>query len=185
MLPEVVGRPSARLQPFPLRHAFISGYITFDLGMVASHILRLPTKQVQLQYSAPANFWDNHFRTDIRPFHRGPGNRVFDGTFMTDGYGVSIIKRCNAAVKGAGKKRKQGEKRKTRDAELFPFFNTIERTELRSYQDIVLIDPNLRDTLFMMHKDPNRTTPHYARYTSMTRRRHLGTNIRETTPNAT
>jgi hypothetical protein len=95
---------------------------------------------------------------------------------MTDGYGVSIVKRCNAAGKGAGKKRKKGEKRKTRDAELF-FFNTIERTELRSYQDIVFIDPNLRDTLFMMHKDSNRTTPHYARYTSMTRRRHLGTNI--------
>jgi len=79
-------------------------YVTFDLGMVASHILRLPTKHVQLQYSAPGNFWDTNFRMDIRPFHRGPGNRVFDGTFMTDGYGVSILKRCNAAGKGAGKK---------------------------------------------------------------------------------
>jgi len=29
----------------------------------------------------------------------------------------------------------------------------------------------------MMHKDSNRNTPRYARYTSMTRRRHLGTNI--------
>lgn len=43
MLPEVVGRPSARWQPFPLRHAFIPGYVTFDLGMVASHILLLQT----------------------------------------------------------------------------------------------------------------------------------------------
>jgi len=145
--------------------------------MVASHILRLPSKQVQLQYSAPVNCWNNHFRTDIRPFHRGPGNRVFDGTFMTDGYGVSIIKRCNAAGKGAGKKRKRGKKRKARDAELFPFFNTIERTQLQSYQDVVFIDPNLRDTLYMMHKDSNRNTPRYARYTSMTRHRHLGTNI--------
>src|SRR5271154_5697203 len=130
MLPDIVGRPSARWQPFPLRHAFIPRYVTFDLGMVASHILRLPAKHVNLQYSAPVNFWDNHFRTDIRPFHRGPGNRVFDGTFMTDRYGVSIIKRCNAAGKGAGKKWKRGKKRKTHDAELFLFFNTIERTEL-------------------------------------------------------
>jgi len=34
MLPEVVGRPSARWQPFHLRHAFIPGYVTFDLGMI-------------------------------------------------------------------------------------------------------------------------------------------------------
>jgi len=72
---------------------------------------------------------------------------------------------------------KTREKRKARDAEPFPFFDTIERTELQGYQDVVFIDPNLRDTLFMMHKASNRDAPCLARYTSMTRRRHLGTNL--------
>jgi hypothetical protein len=105
MLPDVVGRPSAKWQPFPLRHTFIPQYVMFDLGMVVSHILRLQQKMIKHHYSAPVVFWDNHFRTDIRPFHQGPGNKVFDGMFLTDGYGVSIIKRRDAAGKGAGRKR--------------------------------------------------------------------------------
>jgi hypothetical protein len=44
MLPEVVGQSPARWQPFPLRHSFIPIYVQFDIGMVASHILNLPTK---------------------------------------------------------------------------------------------------------------------------------------------
>jgi hypothetical protein len=78
--------------------------------------------------------------------------------------------------KALGRNGNEGKKGK-RATQSSSFFNTIERTELQSYQDIVFIDPNLRDTLFMMHKDSNRTTPHYACYTSMTRQRHLGTNI--------
>jgi len=57
------------------------------------------------------------------------------------------------------------------------FHFSIERTELQGYQDIVFIDPSLRDTLFMMHKASNRDAPCLARYTSMTRRRHLETNL--------
>jgi hypothetical protein len=60
-LPEVVGRPSARWQPFPLRHTFVPGYVTFDLGMVASHILRLPRKQVQLQVLGAGKFLGQPF----------------------------------------------------------------------------------------------------------------------------
>jgi hypothetical protein len=176
-LPHVVGRPSARWQPFPLRHTFIPRYVMFDLGMVASHILLLRSKEVKHHYSAPTIFWDNHFRTNIRPFRQGSNMRVFDGTFVTDGYGVSIIKRRDAARKGAGRKRKRGKKRQVRDAELFPFFHTIQRSDLQNYRDVVFIDPNIRDTLYMMHKDSTPDNPRLARYTSMTRRRHLGTNI--------
>jgi hypothetical protein len=53
----------------------------------------------------------------------------------------------------------------------------IGRNELRGYDDVVFMDPNLRDTLFMMHEKSSRDDPRLARYTSMTRRRHLGTNI--------
>ena len=38
-------------------------------------------------------------------------------------------------------------------------------------------DPNKRDLLYMMHKDSTKQIPQLLRYTSMTRRRHLGTHI--------
>ena len=53
-------------------------------------------------------------------------------------------------------------------------FYTIERQELRQYNDVIFIDPSLRDTLFMISNRNNRRN---LRYTSMSRRRHLGTNI--------
>ena len=132
---------------------------------------------VRLQYHNPLNFWSQHFRMDLRPFHRGPRGKVFDGTFLTDGYGVIILKQSPGHAKVAGQKRKRGEKRKTRDTRLFPSLDTVDRHELQAYQDVVFTDPNIRDTLFMMHKQSTRDKPRIGRYTSMTRRRHLGTNI--------
>jgi len=38
-----------------------TGYVTFDLGMVASHILRLPRKQVQLQVLGAGKFLGQPF----------------------------------------------------------------------------------------------------------------------------
>ncbi len=155
MFPEVVGRPSARWQVFPLRHSFIPAYVQFDIGIVASHILNLPGKQIRLEYKNP-DFWKQHFNFNQRPLRRGPGGREFDGTFWTDGYGVSILMRTPGGPKGGGQKRKRGQKRKSRDAELFPNFNTIDRQELNQYNDVVFVDPNLRDTLFMMHINSSR-----------------------------
>jgi len=114
---------------------------------------------------------------DLKVFCQGLSGRVFNGTFSTDCFGVSIVKRSPNARKVAGRKRKRGEKRKVRDARLFPSFDTIDRNKLRGYDDVVFTDPNLRDTLFMMHEKISRDNPRLARYTSMTRRRHLGTNI--------
>jgi len=37
--------------------------------------------------------------------------------------------------KGAGQKRKRGQKRKSRDEKLFPYFYTINRQELQQYHD--------------------------------------------------
>src|SRR5579859_5640530 len=79
--------------------------------------------------------------------------------------------------KGAGQKRKRGQNRKSRDAELFPYFHTINRQELQQYHDIVFVDPNLRDTLYFMHINSSRNNWHILHYTSMCRRRHLGMNI--------
>ena len=176
MLPDVVGRPPAKWQTFPLRHSFIPSYVEFDIGVVASHILTLPQKQVRLEYQNP-EFWKEHFNFDRKPLRRGPGGREFDGTFWTDGYGVSILMWTPGGPKGAGQKRKRGKKRKARDAELFPYFDTVNRQELQQYNDIVFVDPNLRDTLYFMHINSSRNNRRILRYTSMSRCRHLGSNI--------
>jgi len=118
---------------------------------------------VRLQYQQPNCFWSQHFRMDLKVFRQDPSGRIFDGTFCTDGYGVSILKRSPNARKGAGGKRKRGEKRKVRDARLFPSFDAIDRNELRGYHDVVFTDPNLRDTLFMMHEKSSRDDPRLAR----------------------
>ena len=52
MLPEIVGQPPAQWQAFPLRHSLIPAYVQFDIGVVASHILNLPTKQIRLDSRA-------------------------------------------------------------------------------------------------------------------------------------
>ena len=177
MLPDVVGRPPAKWQTFPLRHSFIPSYVQFDLGIVASLIINLPQNQTRLHYQDPNDFWNQHLHMNRKPFRRGPGGRLFDGTFYTDGYGVSIVMRSPDGPKGAGKKRKRDDKRKSRDERMFPNFNTIERQELKQYNNVVFIDPNLQDTLFMMHISSSRNSRHILRYTSMSRRRHLGSNI--------
>ena len=53
--------------------------------------------------------------------------------------------------KGAGQKRKRGQKRKSRDVKLFPYFQAVNCQELQPYHDVVFFDPNLRDTLYFMH----------------------------------
>ena len=73
--------------------------------------------------------------------------------------------------KGAGKKRK------SRDERMFFNFDTIERQELKQYNDVVFVDLNLRDTLFMMHISSSRNNRRILRYTSMSRRRHMRINI--------
>ena len=85
--------------------------------------------------------------------------------------------RTPSGPKGVGQKRKRSQKRKFRDAELFSNFNTIEQQELKQYNDVVFVDPNLQDTLFMMHISSSRNNCRILRYTSMSRRRHLETNI--------
>src|SRR5579859_8095463 len=176
MLPEVVSRPPAQWQASPLRHSLMPAYVQFDIGMVASHILNLPHKQICLEYKNP-DFWKQHFDFNRRPLRRGPGGREFDGTFWTDGYGVSILMRTPGGPKGAGQKRKRGQNRKSRDVELFPYFDTINRQELQQYHDIVFVDPNLPDTLYFMHINSSRNNPQILHYMSMSCRRHLGTNI--------
>jgi hypothetical protein len=175
MLPEIVGRPPARWQTFPLRHSFVPTYVQFDLGIVASHILGLDRLQIRLEYKNP-DFWKQHY-FNRKPYRRGPGGREFDGTFWTDGYGVSILMRTPGESKGAGQKRKRGQKRTSRDAELFPYLHTVNRQDLQQYHDIVFADPNFRDTLYFMHYNSSRSNRRILRYTSMSRRRHLGTII--------
>jgi hypothetical protein len=85
--------------------------------------------------------------------------------------------RTPGGPKGAGQKRKRGKKRKARDAELFPYFDKVNRQELQQYNDIVFVDPNLRDTLYFMHINSSRNNRRILRYTSMSRRQHLGSNI--------
>src|SRR5579859_6654750 len=176
MLPEVVGGPPAQLQAFFLRYSLIPTYVQFDIGIVASHILNLPNKQIRLEYKNP-DFWKQHFDFNRRPLRRGPGGREFDGAFWTDRYGVIIPMQTPGEPKGASQKRKRGQNRKSRDAELFPYFHMINLQELQQYHNIVFIDPNLRDTLYFMHINSSRNNWQILRYTSMSHRWHLGTNI--------
>ena len=90
---------------------------------------------------------------------------------------MSILKRTLGTKIGAGQKRKRGEKRKNRDARLFPYFDTISTEELRNYRDIVFVDFNKRDLLYMMHKDSTKQILRTLRYTSMIRRHHLRIHI--------
>ena len=152
MLPEVVSRPPAKRQVFPLRHSFIPAYVQFDLGIVTSHILGMSCKQSRLEYKNP-DFWKLHFNHNRNPFQRGTEGRQFDGTFWTDGYGVSILMWTSGEPKSAGQKRKHGQSRKSRNSELFPYFLTVSHQELRRYHDVVFVDPNLRDIMFSMYID--------------------------------
>jgi len=43
--------------------------------------------------------------------------------------------RTPGGPKGAGQKRKRGQKRKSRDEKLFPYFYTINSQELQQYHD--------------------------------------------------
>src|SRR5579859_3169329 len=87
MLPEVVGRPPAKWQAFPLRHSLIPAYVQFDIGK-------------------NPDFWKQHFDFNRRPLWRGPGGREFDGSFWTDGYGFTILMWTPGGPKGAGQNRK-------------------------------------------------------------------------------
>jgi hypothetical protein len=182
-LPEATGRDAtAKFQVFPIRHTFIPRYIVFDLRGVAAQILGKGKKEID-DYSKnhKAEFWEEHFRTDSKAFSRvfrpDAKGREFNGTFRTDGYGVSIIKQKSEAQTGAGRKRKPGEKRKDRDTRLFPPFSAVDRDEIRRYDNVVFADPNLRDMLYMMGQNSTRENPSILRHTSMTRRRYLCTKV--------
>jgi hypothetical protein len=164
-------RQPRKFQSFPMRHGFIPKYIQFDLEIVAKQIWGFSTAQYREAARNPSKFWRRHFHTHLRPFRTDSHGRLFDGTFYTDGYGVSILVRHPDVKAYAGQKRqRRGKKRKDRDADLFPTFNTISPVELSKYNDVIFVDPNIRDTLYMMHEASTRQTPRIARYTAMTRR---------------
>ena len=121
------------MQPFPLRHSFIPTYVPFNLTVIVYQILNLPTSTLCQYYQHPQHFWNLHFKTNILPFYTTIGGKEFDGTFWTDGYGVSILKRTPGTKIGAEHKWKRGEKRKNRDARLFPYFDTIPAEELQNH----------------------------------------------------
>jgi hypothetical protein len=124
-----------------------------------------PTDENELA-STPASISSQtlqHFNFNRKPPRRGPGGREFDRTFWTDGCGVSILMRTKLFMfvtrvfsvficpsvfialyrrlpKGAGQKRKRGQKRKSGAVSLFPY----DRQEPQQYHDVVLVDPNLR-----------------------------------------
>jgi len=117
-LPTYVNRSSVKLQPFPLRHSFIpAAYVRFDRTVVACQILRQDQKRAYQN----REFWNEDIHLNRRPFLPGPGGREFDGTFKTDGIGVSILKRTPGTEKGARGKRKGEPSEKI---EIETFFHT-------------------------------------------------------------
>jgi hypothetical protein len=121
-----------------------------------------------------------HFRLEKRPFQTSPNSRVkFDGIFYTDGYGVSILLQTPSDTKKmTTDKRKRGKRERELDAELFLYFEAIRPEELQNYSDVVFADPNKHDHLYTYDASwVNSELPRLFRYTSMTRRGHLGTHI--------
>ena len=58
------------------------------------------------------------------------GNKVFDSTFWTDGFGVSLLKRTLGTKVGAERKRKRGMERKDRDIQSFLHITTLLQQQL-------------------------------------------------------
>ena len=179
-LPDYNNLRPISFQPFLLRQSFIPSYVLpFDLSVVTSQILRLTRKGLSEAYQDPDAFWAGHFRITERPFRPGPGGRLFDGTFWTDGVGASVLKRVPGTEKGVRITRRRGVKRKARDEGLFPYFDTFDRQALQQFDDVVFADPNRRDLLFMMHKSSRSDYCRTLRFTSVTRRRYLSTKINQ------
>jgi len=66
MLPDIINPQPARWQPFRIRHSFIPSYITFDLSVVASHILHLPHKIVGLPVSTATQLLESAFSNGFK-----------------------------------------------------------------------------------------------------------------------
>ena len=79
--------------------------------------------------------------------------------------------------KDAEKKRKRSEKRKSRDERMFFNFDAIGQQELKQYNEVVFVDSNLGNILFMMHISNSRNNRRIFHYTSMSRCRHMKINI--------
>ena len=92
------------------------------------------------------------------------------------------MKRSPGTKKGAGGKIKKGTKRKDRDQELFPYFHTLSPEDLAQYEDVVFADPNRRNMLFRMHERSRPNAACILRYTSMSRRHHLNTQMNRDRP---
>ena len=109
-IPILLGCPGIKPQPSPLRHSFIPSYVPFDLTVVVFQILNLPKVILRQYYRNPGDFWNRHFKTNLRPFC-GTEGKEFDRMFWTDGYGVSILKWTAGTKTGVGQKRKTGQKK--------------------------------------------------------------------------
>jgi hypothetical protein len=126
-LPQARGRDAAtaKFQVFPIRHTFVPRFLIFDLKGVASQILGLGKKDIdEYPKNNKDGFWNNHFQTDLKAFSRvfkpdGEG-REFKGTFLTDGYGVSIIKQKPEVQTGAQENVVPKKNEKTETHDYFP-----------------------------------------------------------------
>ena len=119
--------------------------------------------------------WNEQFHLNRRPFLPGPRGREFDGTFWTDGVGVSILKRVAGTEKGAGsgKKNTREPNDKIEIKNLSLISTRSPEKNLRNTKMLSLLIPIDVAMLFMMHEHSLRSSPRILRYTSMSRRGHL------------
>jgi hypothetical protein len=135
-LTALVDRPGVKVQPFPLRRSFIPMYVPFDLTVVTFQILNLPTSTLRQHYQNPRHFWNLHFKTNIHPFRTTPGGKEFDGTFWTDGYGVSILKRTPGTKIGLGRNGNGERKERT---EMHDYFHTSTLSLQKNFEIIEIL----------------------------------------------
>ena len=119
-------------------------------------------------------FWRCIFKTEHQVFKQA--NKEYTGWMRTDGVSLCVLwKKNGMKTQAHGRKRKRGESASERRERTYRDIAELSADELQAKGPCVLVDPNRRDILFVMHESSTPENPCVYRYTSMLRRRESGT----------
>jgi len=146
----------------PLRKSRLQAHATIDSKILCSQTLELPDNDTTR--ALPKEFyWDQAVNLGHKAFkgHRG---MAFEGTLSTNGMDVSVhLVHPNAPRYGTGKRRKRS--REAMRAEVDAMYIDHHVDELARANNVVVIDPNRRDLLFLQDRNNHDSL----RYTSTQR----------------
>ena len=141
---------------------------------MASHISGTSTSQLKETRQDVAGFWHRIFKTEHQVFKQA--NKEYTGWMQMDGVSLCVLwKKNEMKTRARGRKRKRGESASERRERTYRDIAELSADELQAKGPCVLVDPNRRDILFVMHESSTPENPCVYRYTSMLRRRQSGT----------